>query len=215
MNKEADSDVQTELAALRQRVSNLEAEYFDLLRRASCSRRPAFSRKFLLAAFFVVLLLTAGGVLYGQNALEIDPSGVVNIAKALIASDATVTGKLSAQTLNVTGNATVAGLSVPGGAENLRLLRGNIAADGSKSDGLGFAAGKPIPDAKGLYFVDFGIERFKSVPAASVTAFNQSETGGYNAIIARVSEGGMWVKTVNRNGAAEDRQFSFMVVGVR
>jgi hypothetical protein len=214
MDEQPVSDLQAELVALRQRLGKLEAEHSDLLRRASCSQRPAFSRKFLLAALLVVLLLTAGGVLYGQNALEIDPSGVVNIAKALIASDATVSGKLSAQTLNVTGNATVAGLSVPGGSEKLRLLRGVV--DGEKKDGLGFGAGKPITDATGtgLYYVSFH-ERFNSMPAAFVSAFNENEKGDHSAIITRLSELGMWVKTVNRSGQAEERKFSFVVIGPR
>ena len=229
MDEQTASDLQGELAALRQRLGKLEAKHRELLRHAARVRRPAFSRKFLLSSLPVAILLVAGGVLYALDALSIDNQGnatfvgnvgigsdasqkTLNVVGKMTASDATVTGSLSAGALTVTGNATVSGLSIAGGSENLRLLRGMV--DGEKKDGVGFTAGKPIPSATGLYYVDF-IERFSSMPAAFVSAFNENEKGDHSAIITRLSEGGMWVKTVNRSGQAEERKFSFVVIGPR
>jgi hypothetical protein len=83
MNEEADSDVQVELAALQQRLGKLEAEHRKLLRRATRTRRPASSRKFLLSALPVALMLAAGGVLYAVNALFIDKEGNATFNKRL------------------------------------------------------------------------------------------------------------------------------------
>ena len=79
MNKHIDGDPLAEIAALRQRLSNLEAEHGELKRQATRTRRPAFSRKFLLVALPVALLLAAGGVLYAVDALFVDSSGNVGI----------------------------------------------------------------------------------------------------------------------------------------
>jgi microcystin-dependent protein len=86
MTEQSRSDLQAELDALRQRIGNLEAEHRDHLRSVSRSRRPAFSRKFLLGALPVAVLLAAGGLLYGQgagDALFIDPEGNVKIGANL------------------------------------------------------------------------------------------------------------------------------------
>ena len=50
MDEQTAGDLQAELTALRKRLGNLEAEHRELKRRSSRSRRPAFSRKFLLSA---------------------------------------------------------------------------------------------------------------------------------------------------------------------
>jgi hypothetical protein len=63
MNEHTDGDHQTELATLRQRLDKLEAEHRELQRQALRARRPASSRKFLLTALSVSLLLAAVGVL--------------------------------------------------------------------------------------------------------------------------------------------------------
>ena len=79
MNKQTDRDPLPELAALRQRLSNLEAEHRELKRQATGARRPAFSRKFLLCALPMAFVLATAGLLYAVDALFIDKSGNVGI----------------------------------------------------------------------------------------------------------------------------------------
>ena len=194
MNKHTDGDPLAELAALRQRLDKLEAEHREPQAEASLARCHVPSRKFVLSALAVVLLLTAVGVLYAVDALFIDQNGKVKVE-----GDLEVTGKVNNN------------LYVSGGVENLRLLWGTV--DGEKRDGLGVKAYKEYPEAVGLYFISFP-SRFKSMPAASVTAFNENPKGvDHSAIINRLTETGMWVQTTNRNGQPEERKFSFLVIG--
>jgi hypothetical protein len=81
MSEHTDNDLRAELAALRQRLDKLEAEHRQLQRQASGARRPAFSRKFLLTALSVSLLLAAVGVVWGEQAVSlfIDSKGNVGI----------------------------------------------------------------------------------------------------------------------------------------
>jgi hypothetical protein len=82
MTEQSRSDLQVELAILRQRLGTLEAAHRELLGRTSRSPRPGWSRKFLLGVLPVMLLLAMGGLLYGQgggDALFIDPQGNVGI----------------------------------------------------------------------------------------------------------------------------------------
>ncbi len=67
MNEHTDSDLQAELAALRQRLSNLEAEHEELRRQATRARPPAFYRKFLRSVLPVALFLAVGGLLYAVD----------------------------------------------------------------------------------------------------------------------------------------------------
>jgi len=54
MNEQTDIDLQAELAALRQKLTNLEAEHRELKRQAARACRPTFSRNFLLSAVAMV-----------------------------------------------------------------------------------------------------------------------------------------------------------------
>ena len=83
MNKHTDGDPLAELAALRQRLSKLEAEYRELKRQATRARNPVFFRKFLFSALPVALLLAGVGVLYAVDALFIDTNGNVRIGGAV------------------------------------------------------------------------------------------------------------------------------------
>ena len=112
MTEQSIGDMQAKLAALRQRLGDLEAEHRDLLRGASRSRRPEFSRKFLLGALPVALLLAAGGLLYGQgagDALFINPQGWVGIGTNAPKATLDVAGKL-----NVSDNSTLSNTTVTG-----------------------------------------------------------------------------------------------------
>jgi len=96
VSQQPDSELQTELDALRQKLGNLEAKHRDSLRSASCSQRAKFSRKFLLGALALAVLLAAGGLLYGQgagDALFIDPNGRVVIGGDLDVMGRTGVGK--------------------------------------------------------------------------------------------------------------------------
>jgi microcystin-dependent protein len=82
VSQQPEGDLQAELAALRQRIGDLEAKHRDSLRCASRWWRPGFSRKFLLSALPLVALLSAGGLLYAQSAgdaLFIDTKGNVGV----------------------------------------------------------------------------------------------------------------------------------------
>jgi len=93
MNECPDSDLQAELAALRQRLGCLEAEHRALIHRASRGLyRRGLSRGLMLGVFpLVALLALSGGLLYAQgdavkaavDALFIDQNGNVGIGTGL------------------------------------------------------------------------------------------------------------------------------------
>ena len=70
MTEQSRSGLQAELDVLRQRLGDLEAKQRESARRPSRSRRRVFSRKFLLGALPVALLVAAGGLLYGAAAID-------------------------------------------------------------------------------------------------------------------------------------------------
>jgi hypothetical protein len=116
-------------------------------------------------------------------------------------------------------------LVVPGGEEPLRMLRGIVNHDGTRfGGGEGFKTSRA---GQGLYDIVFD-KPFSSVPAASATQIYgfasttlhvpATNTGGNtrdNAVITHLTADRMRVKTGNGNGDAEDRVFSFIVVGPR
>jgi len=133
---------------------------------------------------------------------------------------------LTVGNLAANGNLTVSALSVPGGAESLRMLRGIINSDGTKfGGGEGFAV-KPVAANRGLYDITF-TPPFPSVPAATATQiFGFASTGNApatseggkttdNAVITHLSADRMRVKTGDGNGNESARVFSFIVIGPR
>ncbi|MDF0672849.1 MAG: hypothetical protein P0120_00705 [Nitrospira sp.] len=116
MNEQPDSELYAELAALRQRLSHLEAEHEEVQRQAARAHRPAFLRKFLLGPLPVALLVVGGGLLYAQgDALFIDQAGDVSIVKKLnVTGDVTTKGKLEAASAKVTGPLTTGSLITTG-----------------------------------------------------------------------------------------------------
>lgn len=126
------------------------------------------------------------------------------------------------------GPVTVSGSFVTAGVENLRMIRGIVNVLSSKADrfaGTGFAVNR---SSTGVYDIEF-TPAFPSVPAATATqiygelssAATASPTAAGsadrrdNAVIAHLSANWMRVKTGGGGGQAEDRSFSFIVIGTR
>ena len=204
MNEHTDSDQQGELAALRQRLDNLEAEPRELQCRSSRSRRPVVSRKLLLSVLPVALLLAAGGVLYAVDALFVDKSGNVGIGtltpskKLDVAGDAKVSGTLALRDMFAVA-----------GPEQLRILRGTIRADGSIMAGIGFKVKHP---GTGLFDIEFD-KPFQGVPSISVTPMTLRTLD--NAVISVLEPGKIEVKTAagDEKGNPADRGFTFVILG--
>ncbi len=127
------------------------------------------------------------------------------------------------QKLQVSGNVKVSGklyvkndLSVPGGEEDLRMLRGIINTSGSVRDGEGFTSNRP---STGIYDITF-TPKFSDNPAASVTQIFEglNKAGGNtldNTTIVYIDENYMRVKTGMSTGAVSSRRFTFIVIGPR
>jgi hypothetical protein len=105
-----------------------------------------------------------------------------------------------------------------GAEENMRLLRGNVNADGSIGGGIGFTVNHT---ARGNYLIQFNAG-FSSRPSASVTQVFPSASdfgpGGDtrdNCVIDGLSAVQMKVVTGDNLGDHEDRAFTFIVVGTR
>jgi len=79
MSQDAEGNSLNELAALRQRLEELEAVHRDLQRQVS--RRPFFSRKFALSVLAGTLVMATVAVLWGDEVISIfvDPKGNVGI----------------------------------------------------------------------------------------------------------------------------------------
>ena len=213
MNEHTDGDLQADIAALRQRLSNLEAEYRNLERKALHASRPVVYRKFPISILPVALVLVAGGVLYALDALMIDNQGNTNfVGNVSIGSEASRKKLNVFGTLDVNGNATVGGLEVAGGIDQkLRLLHGVVSANGSTSvEGKFTARSQP----QGGFYTVYFTTPFKSMPAASVTADNDEQERD-RAVITRLDEKGMRVRIVNNKGQAENANFSFVIIGLR
>ena len=129
-----------------------------------------------------------------------------------------VNGPLSAYDTEVNGSLKekdVSGyLDVPLGFETLRMVRGTVTARGVKS-GDGYVV-KIV--GEGLYDVTF-LTPFAASPSASVTqVFDGGGQGGDtrdNAIIVSLAADRMRVKTGAGDGRAQNRDFSFVVMGLR
>jgi hypothetical protein len=120
--------------------------------------------------------------------------------------------------LNVSGN-----LSVPGGEEALRMLRGIVNGDGTTFSGAGFSVRRVD---NGLYDIAFA-QGFPSVPGATATqVFGALHSGNAaatatgstkpsdTAIIVHLSADRMRVGTWTPSGR-DNRAFSFIVIGPR
>jgi cytoskeletal protein CcmA (bactofilin family) len=120
--------------------------------------------------------------------------------------------------LNVSGN-----LSVPGGVETLRMLRGIVNGDGNKVVGEGFTVRK---SDTGLYDITFD-QGFPSVPGASVTQiFGMLATGNAPATATGSTSPGDFANIVHLSadrmrvgtwtpGGRNNRYFSLIVIGPR
>lgn len=114
-------------------------------------------------------------------------------------------------------------LSVPGGVENLRMLRGVIASDGAVVGGAGFTVRRA---AVGIYDMTF-TQAFPVVPGATATQIFGSLNSGTgdptsaggdprdNAVIVHLSANKLRIKTGDNVGNPSDRYFSFIVIGPR
>lgn len=174
----------------------------------------------------------------GTGALQflVSPKGDVDARGKLSVGDVEVRGRLSV-------SAAAKPLSVPGAAEDLRIVRGNVKV-GARTPpaqdtvqpvaGTGFVVGQ-VQNASGpqpgLYDITFA-PPFSGRPSASVTVVHQDDfvevTGeqqqefdnlkgnpSQNAIIMAITSEKMRVKTGDEKGNAIGRRFSFIVIGPR
>lgn len=125
------------------------------------------------------------------------------------------------------GNVLLQGdLSVPGGVEMLRIVRGIVSEDGTKFAGEGFTV-KRVDI--GIYDITFN-DAFPSAPAVCVTQiFNglsnspilddtKINTGGSpldNAVIAQLSPNKIRIRTGDGGGKLSSRKFNFVAIGPR
>ena len=126
-----------------------------------------------------------------------------------------------AESVDVRGNIKLhadGSLFAPGGTENLRILRGSVDGNGNKFAGLGFSCSQP---SMGLYDITFDVP-FASMPSASVTqiypdatSFNPHGDSRDNAVINGISTSKMRVLTGDMYGNADNRYFTFVIVGPR
>jgi hypothetical protein len=131
-------------------------------------------------------------------------------------------------TLTVERNVQIGALSVPGGVETLRMIRGIINSNGTKFAGDGFSVSR---FKEGVFDIAFA-QGFSSVPGASATqiyakdgktpvfsgnagaTLEEGDTRD-NAIIVQLSADRMRVATGDSGGSRKDRWFSFIVIGQR
>jgi hypothetical protein len=109
--------------------------------------------------------------------------------------------------LNVNGLVKANGYLQPGsGGENLRILRGRIAADGSISHGSGFTVSK---SSTGIYTV-IPDQMFSGIPTVTATVFNAA--GGRVSLSANAANQFEFT-TWSAQGATADRDIEFIAVG--
>jgi hypothetical protein len=104
-------------------------------------------------------------------------------------------------------------LRAPGGAENLRIVRGVVNAAGSILAGSGFQA---VREAAGVYKITF-TPGFSAVPAVTATADRTTVSGvSYTVTTSPVTAGFTVLVVRNPEGEFEsDRDFSFIAIGPR
>ncbi len=143
MKEQPESELYAELAALRQRLNNLEAEREAAQYQARCAQRPTFLRKCLLGPLPLALLVLGGGLLYAQgDALFIDQDGKVGILNSLsvkkdltVEGDVRTGGQLFADKLKVIGQLSTDSL----------ITKGNVDI-GDTSSAATLRIGSPLPD---------------------------------------------------------------------
>lgn len=172
----------------------------------------------------------------GTARFQIGPTGDVDARGKLLVSEVEVRGRLSVSTADKP-------LSVPGAAEDLRIVRGNVSVVARTPPapdavrviaGSGFAVAQvqfentPKP---GLYDITF-VQAFAGMPSATVTVLHQDGfvekfadqdqavdnlkgNPSQNAIIIAITPQKMRVKTGDEKGNDIGRRFSFIVVGPR
>jgi len=97
----------------------------------------------------------------------------------------------------------------PGGEENLRMLRGSIASDGSVVRGSGFTSSRL---GTGRYRISFNTS-FSSIPSAVASIYGSSAAG--EAVIDASATTYVDIRTYNSSGLAADQAFEFIVMGPR
>lgn len=96
----------------------------------------------------------------------------------------------------------------PGGAENLRILRGRISSFGTLLDGAGFTSSKI---ATGHYLITF-TTAFVGIPTVTVTVVEFASTK-----IATISAASTTVDVFTKSlgGAALEAEFHIIIIGAR
>lgn len=163
------------------------------------------------------LNVTGRADISGLNVSGLSTLSGLNVTGRADISGLNVSGQTNLSGLLVTGDARIGSMVIPGGVEAIRLIRGNINANGSSIStvGSGFRASRV---AEGQYRIDFDTP-FPSVPSASATQVysdkgNPGKTTD-NAVIYGLTAATILVATGDSNGDRKDRSFTFVVMGPR
>jgi hypothetical protein len=105
---------------------------------------------------------------------------------------------------------------VPGGEENLRILRGSVSSAGVIINGSGFTATRTPPGTAGKYTITF-TTGFSANPTVTVScgAAGQTLASADSASVGSLSTTGFTVETGTRNIGYFDEPFSFIAIGPR
>lgn len=153
-----------------------------------------------------VRISTISGGSWNNDVLTVTSGGAVGISRTSPTA-----------TLDVNGDAKVGGKFVPGGEENLRIVRGIINADGSIAAGSGFFVSRP--GTTGEYRVDF-TPQFSAEPTVTLAVHgttNISATMGIS-ISASIAKNNtqFGVTTTNASSSARhDIKWEFIAMGPR
>lgn len=153
----------------------------------------------------------AGAGLYlssGDNTprITVDPNGLIGMGTTAPVERLDVRGNIKLQDGD---------LFALGGTENLRMLRGNVGANGGVESGSGFTVNK---SDIGQYVITFD-RPFAFVPSCAVTQINRAPSGAVqttdNAVINDLTAARVTILTGKQDGSHDDREFSFVVLGPR